>query len=102
MENVRWVVASLLGFLGGWIILGNWIISAKRGGGSLVPLMGGLILALALVVVPVAKLNSLWWSPLLGDLGCVPLLFLAGAGFLWSKISKNGGAPPPPPDDKPG
>ena len=76
-----WVGSGFLLFLGGWASLANWTIPFRKGGGSLIPLFGGLFAAAGLAVVPVDGLRSLWWVPLLVDLGCAPLMTLT-VGFL--------------------
>jgi hypothetical protein len=97
MVILRWVVFSFLMFFGGWAIVANWVIPFRKGGGSLIPLVGGSLVAVAFAVVPVDVLNSLWWVPLFVDLGCVPLFTLTGGHLLWRAASKKENDQQPPP-----
>ena len=87
MTVLRWAVSSLLGFFGGWAIIGNWVgvaqasLTRPKGHYSLVPLIGGVVTAIALGVAPSDPLNRLWWVPLIADLGCLPLLLMTGIFF---------------------
>lgn len=89
MEVIRWVVFSILSFFGGWATLANWIIPFRKGGGSLIPLLGGLLLTLAFVVAPLDALNSLWWLPLFIDLGCFPLFTMTAGFLIWRAVRKK-------------
>jgi hypothetical protein len=86
--ELRWFLFSLLVFMGGWAILGNWVIALRRGG-SLVPVVGGVMVAVAFAVVPWDLLQSLWWAPLMVDLGCGPMLLLAGSFLTWQWLSRR-------------
>lgn len=72
------VVAGILAFLGGWIILCNWGIPiryyASHKHGSLVPLFGGLLFALAMLIYPAPSVRHWAWIPFVADLGCAFLL----------------------------
>jgi hypothetical protein len=86
MVVLRWLVFSTLLYLGGWVILCNWVI-ALRARGSQIPLFGGVFVAIALAVAPWEALHWLWWVPLLVDLGCVPLLLLTAGFLLWRAVA---------------
>jgi hypothetical protein len=68
------ILSGILALLGGGIILANWwlviqwYIQRKRG--SLVPLFGGLLFALAMFIYPEPRVRHLAWIPLVVDLGC--------------------------------
>ena len=69
------VLSCILGLLGGWIIIGNWWLFIRwhifRKHASLVPLVGGLLFALAMFIYPEPGVRNLAWIPFLVDLGCV-------------------------------
>jgi hypothetical protein len=52
MKILRWVIFSFLLFFGGWAIVANWVIPCRKRGGSLIPLFGGMLVALAFIVAP--------------------------------------------------
>jgi hypothetical protein len=90
---LRWTLFSVLLLLGGCVALCNWGIAAQAGrsrkGGSLVPLVGGVLVTAACLVAPAGPVRSLWWVPLVGDLGCVPMLALTAGSLLWVAISRQ-------------
>ncbi len=67
--------------VGAVLILGNWWIAASYfvwgKHDSLVPLIGGLLAFVGLLISPHPSIISLWWLPLLFDLGCVPMVVAA-------------------------
>jgi hypothetical protein len=81
LEILRWTIGSALLGVGVLIALANWIIIFKRllcgRYESVIPLLGGFVAALGLVVSPL-ELGNLWWLPLIADPGCVlsPVSFL--------------------------
>jgi hypothetical protein len=81
MLFLQWVAFLLLSFLGGWVILANWIIPTRPKGGSLIPAIGGVFVAISFTVAPIDGLKGFWWLPLIADLGSAPL-FVMTAGFL--------------------
>jgi hypothetical protein len=79
MDTARlaWVVSALLAFLGGVAIVGNysiailWCVRRKRA--SMIPLLGGVFFAGAMLILPLPAVGRWAWIPLVADLGCVPL-----------------------------
>jgi hypothetical protein len=86
MLVLRWSAAAVLAAVGGWVIAVNWMI-VLRLGGSLVPLVGGLLVALAVALVPWEGLRGWWWVPLVVDWGCMPMLVLTVVGEVWRWLS---------------
>lgn len=76
-----WVISSILFALFLWISFGNLWISFRsmffRGARreSLLPLVGGILGALAIFISPMAHARKYWWIALLTDIGCGPMLF---------------------------
>ena len=89
MLTTRWLASGLALLLGVWIIILDWQAPFRKVGASLIPLLGGLLVAVAFVVVPVDELNSLWWLPLVIDLGCVPLLTLSAGFVIYRLVAKS-------------
>jgi hypothetical protein len=89
MVLLRWLAFSILLFVGAWVIIANWVIPLRRGGGSLIPIIGGVFVAIAFAVVPVDTIRWLWWVPLIVDLGCLPILLLATGAFIWRTVSRR-------------
>ena len=81
-----WAGGGFLVLFGGLTTIGNWSIPFRKGGGSLIPLLGGLFVAAGFAVVPVGSINSLWWVPLFVDLGCVPMFKLLAGLLLYRSV----------------
>lgn len=81
MIFLRWAASSILLFMGGWIIVINWTAPKRPKGRSLIPVIGGLFVAISFAVAPIDVLQGIWWLPLIADLGSAPL-FVMTAGFL--------------------
>jgi uncharacterized membrane protein HdeD (DUF308 family) len=82
MNVARIVAGALLGIFATWIIVLHWSAVArryilKRPGGSWIPVIGGVLGAAALVVLPLRDLHSYWWLPLVVDWGSAPGLLQA-------------------------
>jgi len=74
----RWIIAGVLLICFAWVASANaWIsirpyLSKKnRKNNSLGPFIGGLVGMAGFLIAPNATLNSLWWLPLVLDIGCV-------------------------------
>ena len=76
--TMRWCIALISLLLGIWAIIGNYFIVIKtyitKKWESLIPLVGGILSAIGIAVLPLNSVNKLWWIPLLIDIGCVPIL----------------------------
>lgn len=91
-----WAGGALLVFLGAWATLANWTVLVRKGGGSLIPLFGGLFTAAGVAVLPIRSLNPFWWVAFLVDLGCVPLfLFTTGFHLYRAAFARRDNAPQP-------
>jgi hypothetical protein len=95
MTVAAWFISLLLLFLGGWAMITNWVIPLRPKGGSLIPVIGGVFVAIAFVTIPFKVLHGFWWLPLIVDLGCLPLLVLAGGHFAWRSLTKRDGGQGP-------
>lgn len=51
-----------------------WKSYFRKHGSSMVPLLGGIAGVIACIIAPIEALRSLWFVPLLLDLGSVPLI----------------------------
>ena len=88
MIVLQWLVFLILLFFGGWVVLANWVFACRRRG-SQIPVVGGIIVAVAFVMSPVEAFHWLWWMPLVVDLGCLPLLLTAGSYFIWRAVFRR-------------
>jgi hypothetical protein len=88
LNAVRWSLFAGLVVFGGWAVIINWAIALRwilfRQRGSCIPVLGGACVAAAFAAIPWDVLNGLCWTPLLADIGCVPML-LALSVFLLSR-----------------
>jgi hypothetical protein len=78
------ILPFTLAFLGGWVILGNWWIVVRwyvsHKHGSMIPLFGGLLFAVAMFIFPEPSVRHWAWIPFVVDLGCsvmIPSFFYA-------------------------
>ncbi len=87
MRSIPWKVllgwTCLLAF-SLWAVILNWSIiwlgMARRRRGSLAPLVGGLVGAVAVRLSPWPQMRPWWWIPLVLDPGS--LLMLSGAAWI--------------------
>jgi hypothetical protein len=75
MLAVQWSAAGVLLVGALWVIVVNWLCVVMHR--SWVPLVGGLLGCLGLLVVPIASATAYWWVPFLVDFGSAPGLTLA-------------------------
>jgi len=84
LEILRWCVTGILALVGGWIIVANyaivirWYLSGRRG--SIGPIAGGVLFAVAMLNCPLPSVMKWWWLPLVLDLGC----FFSVLSFLYA------------------
>ncbi|MGH9571773.1 MAG: hypothetical protein ACRD4F_19190, partial [Candidatus Angelobacter sp.] len=66
---MRWIISVVLLIVAGMITFVNaaiarrWLSTARRG--SLVPVIGGILGSLGLLLIPLDGLSAYWWIPLL-------------------------------------
>jgi len=79
MELPRWILSVLCIGAGTLIGLTNlayaWRWFFHRRSGSTIPLLGGLLAAFGITLLPRSQIWWGWWIPLVLDLGCAPILF---------------------------
>lgn len=82
MDVARWIGGGLCFLLGTWIILLNWVILVRRfrrpgrdgKHSSFSPLLGPVLVCLALLAVSEPLARECWWIPFVVDVGTGPLL----------------------------
>jgi hypothetical protein len=72
-STLQVATSILLGLLSIFTIVGNYAIALTRRG-SLLPLVGGISGALAILLWPAPGARMWFWVPLLVDLGSLPIL----------------------------
>ena len=93
---IRWIIGvGMLGF-GGFCALANSLIFVtlpfrkdQEGGVSFIPIVGGVLLCLGLLIIPISGTAEWCWAGLLVDFGCVPLFAWAGLDSLFRRRSKS-------------
>ena len=80
-STLRLATSILLALLSFFTIAGNYAIALSRKG-SLVPLVGGVSGALAILLWPAPVVHVWFWVPLVIDLGSLPILFML---LVWLK-----------------
>jgi hypothetical protein len=88
MVILRAILSVVIGLLGCWAIVGNWWIVIRwyvfrKPGESLVPFVGGIFLAFAMLSYPEPRVRHWAWVPLIVDLGCSLMI----PAFLYSMIA---------------
>lgn len=73
--TIFFVLAAHLMILNGMVFWKGYVKREKTG--SWIPLLGGVLGAIALLLIPAAAVNRWWWILLLLDWGCLP-------GFLYT------------------
>ena len=93
IDILRWIFGGAAVALGSLISLGNWVtlIGAivTKTSSSFVPLIGGVLVAVGLVILPIEGLWKLAWIGLLADFGTVPLWTWAGISGFFDKINNK-------------
>lgn len=95
MNIIRYILSVLLGILGLYIIVMNWFIvfyNIKNRNNkkyvSLGPLLGGISLCIAIVLIPNNRYVWLCLLPLFIDVGCLPSIIGASIRFIKDKYKK--------------
>src|SRR5262245_21572106 len=77
LKIASWLCTTIFGIAGILFVAANvrivilWIV--RRQSGSLIPLIGGSALAIAMLVCPWPGIGRWAWIPVVVDLGCAPL-----------------------------
>ena len=90
--TILWGVVGLLTLLGGYLVVINYLclVAASQGKhSSMLPLLGGLFLAIALFICPLPHVRQYAWLPFVLDLGCLPLLIECLRFFVIQKGHKR-------------
>ena len=84
--SLAWIASGALALLGSWITILNYsaVVSSYRHGRhhSLIPLLGGVGLAAAMLLIPLPRVAKFAWLPLVIDLGCLYAL----VGLLYAVV----------------
>lgn len=94
---VRLIVAIALAAVSILIIAGNAVIilrglTGRAKNESWVPILGGTLGVLALLIAPWPRLRDYWFIPLLIDWGCVPGLLHTAIFLLGRQLSRPRGS----------
>ncbi len=98
---IRWLVGGAAILLGTLVAMRNWItlirLCITKESTSFVPLVGGFLGALGLLIVPLPGRSGWIWLPLVGDWGCLPMWTWIGVTALCANsaaapVGKSGAA----------
>ena len=75
--TLKWIIGTLLLLAGAWLMGLNSAVFwrrhvQKRESSSWIPLLGGMLGAAGLLLIPFAPTQKWWWLPLVLDWGCLP------------------------------
>jgi hypothetical protein len=87
MDQIQLAVATVLLLAGSFIAVMNWLVLLHwviyRQHCSWIPLAGGVLASIGLVMLPYESARSFCWIPLVLDWGCIPGLFCSAAVFVY-------------------
>lgn len=77
MDNIRYVLAAILGFFGLYLFFGNWYVFfigfiKRKNAPSWVPLFSAILLCVAILLIPNNPYRWLCWVPFIIDWGSLP------------------------------
>jgi len=86
LTTIRWILGGAAMALGAFVALGNWLTLIKmvitEGSSSFIPILGGSLAFLGLLIIPVPGRFPWLWVPLVADWGCVPMWSFIGISLL--------------------
>ena len=90
MLHARFTVSVVLGIMSAWVIVSNWYgvfcgVVLRRTGYSWAPIVGGLLGAIAIAVLPIRGITKWCWLPFIVDFGCLPVLILTIIAYALTK-----------------
>ena len=92
-EILKWIAPAGLAVIGVWIVIINYSVALSyylRGERqSLVPLLGGVFLSVAVLACPIRAVAAYAWVPLVIDLGCGYLLLSLLYSIIRAKFVKK-------------
>jgi hypothetical protein len=88
IEIIRWILGGGAVAFGAFVSIGNWItlIGAivTKSSTSFIPLIGGVLAAIGVLILPIDGIWRWAWVPLFTDFGTVPLWTWAGIASLFT------------------
>jgi uncharacterized membrane protein len=66
-----------IALLNAWLAIQYWIFRKSNRSTSSIPVIGGMLAAAGMLLSSDTKMETLFWLPLLLDIGCIPMLTLA-------------------------
>ena len=82
---IRWIGGGAVLAIGLFVIIGNWItlinLLSKKGSTSFIPLIGGCLAVIGILIAPFPNRFYWFWTPLLFDWGCIPM-------FAWIAVTR--------------
>ena len=86
---IRWAIGiAVLGFAV-FVMIGNWLtlinLFNKKGSTSFIPLFGGCLAMVGILITPFPHKAYWFWTPLLLDWGCIPMWTWVGIAQLKKK-----------------
>ncbi|MDA7521686.1 hypothetical protein N8606_01760 [Akkermansiaceae bacterium] len=93
IEIIRWILGGAAVVFGAFVSVGNWItligVLVTKGSSSFVPLVGGVLAAIGLLILPIDCIWKWAWVPLVTDFGTIPLWTWAGIASLFNKANQS-------------
>ena len=71
------ILGAFIALLNAWLPVRYWILRRREQSRSCIPIIGGLLASCGMLLAGEAALRSVFWLPLLLDIGCVPMVFYA-------------------------
>ena len=94
LSLVLWFIAGLLGLFGSYVITMNWLVFVNnhvlhKKWTSAIPVIGGLSLGLAVLLIPLHRTWLFCWLPLLLDWGAIPIILVSMIVHLKNRHQKK-------------
>ncbi|MBC2592657.1 hypothetical protein H5P28_00125 [Ruficoccus amylovorans] len=94
MDIIQWIASAVLLLFGGYIAVMNWAVFVnnhvlKKQWASAIPFIGGFVLTMGIVLLPITGSWKYAWIPLLLDWGSVPVVIASLACWLSQPGERN-------------
>ena len=90
---IRWLVGGPILAFGAFVSVGNWItlinVMITKGSTSFIPILGGSIAFIGLLIIPLPGRLPWVWVPFVADWGCIPMWTLVGIAALTGRLKRK-------------
>lgn len=84
LGGIGFIVVGLFFVLMNWIVVVRRVLLGKHS--SWVPVLGGFLTSIGIILLPYQDLRFYWWIPFIIDFGSLPGLLFTVFYFAWMRI----------------